>query len=420
MAGLSKIFLSLFETVLVILFLDYILISDDSKKQAKFVLFVVYFWFQCISYFIDFTFFSTSVYYIVLTAFIAVTCYLDEIRIKLIASSVFVTLNYACKLLATNLISGLSDTPLPKNPFEYVLTLPMQTTACIMVLSVIFFIRKVPKKANKFVGLLIFILPLMNLYQTMQLLGSNNNMYFEITLLLFGYSFFLLFTIEQIIHSVQSQQRFDSMQHILEVQQSHYQDLEEYSNQMSRLRHDLKNHLSILNDLISKGNLEQAKSYISSYSHEITSTKTVITTGNQVVDSILNSKIKKAKNVNIEVNCEIVIPPDFRLPNTDLAIILSNLLDNSIEASSKLNTNTYINIKMKLHKEALFINISNSFDGQLFISQNQFLSTKKSKKGHGLGLGNVIYIVKKHKGTININHTENEFSVSILIPNAYY
>lgn len=417
---LLKVGLSLFETVLLILFLNHILISDDTKSKIKKILFVMYFFFQCITYMIDFAFFSTSVYYIMFTAFISITCYLDEMRIKLIASSIFVTLNYACKLFSTTIISSLTNNSLPEKPFDYILTDEMQILACFLVLFVIFFIKKTPRKPNKFIDLLIFALPLLNLYQIMQVLSNKGNVYFQITLLLFVYSFFLLFIIEQIMHSVQSQQRFNSMQQILEVQQAHYQDLEEYSYQMSRLRHDLKNHLSVLNSLVSKGNLEQAKKYISSYSHDILDTNTIISTGNHVVDAILNSKVKKAKSSNIDIKCEIVIPPDFRIPNTDLAIILGNLLDNSIEATSKLDSDREINMRIKLHKDSLFIFISNTYDGVLFMDNGRILSSKKRKKEHGLGLGNVAYIVKKNKGTIDLDHDEREFKVSILIPNAYY
>ena len=419
-----KVVLAFFETSLVILFLEHILISDDQHKFLRKILYTVYFLFQCFTYFIDFPFFSTNIYYIIFTAVIAMTCYLDEARLKLIASSMFVTLNYACKLMSTISITYFKGDILPANPFDYVLTDEMQALACCLVMIAIFFIIMARNNENLFtkifINILIFFSPLTNLYLAVHLLGNQEYVYFEVTLLLFSYSFFLLFIIDQIVYSIQSHQRSMAMQNTFELQKNHYRDIEEYSKRMARVRHDYKNHVGVIRSLIADGHSDKALEYLDEFLGEVGKSEMLVNTGNQVVDALLNSKLSNCEKLGIKTDLEIVIPPQFKISSTDISIILSNLLDNSIEALKKLDGDEKkLGIRIKMHKNALFIDVSNNYDGHVITMNNKFISTKRNSRDHGIGLGNVARIIREHKGTIDFSYQDKMFIVSILLPNAY-
>lgn len=419
--SILKLILAVFETVLLVLNLDTMLIKNTQRRSVKHILIGVYFLFQCVTYFIDFPFFSTSVYYIIFTLFIAWYCYLDDIRIKLMTSGMFVTLNYACKLLAVTSFSKYYGKTLPNNPFDYVLTNQMQAFACTLLLVVILIIvwmRHMKSELVKvIVDITIFILPLMNLFVSMHLLGQEGNIYSEITLLLFSYTFLLFFIIDQIIFSARARLVSDTMKERLKLQQIYYNDIQEYSNKMSRFRHDIKNHYAALAHLLDSGKTQQAREYLRHLTSESTNIKPIINTGNNIVDFILNSKIKKAMENDIKVNCDIVIPPSLSISGVDISVILSNLTDNAIEACQKLAENKNINIKMQIYKDNLFIDISNTYTGEVLLMDDSFISLKKNKTEHGLGIGNVKNIVAKNKGTIDIKYDNNTFNVSILLPN---
>ena len=424
MDSILKLSLASFETVLLILYLNTILIKSFEKKIIRHVLFGFYFVFQCLTYFIDSAFFSTSIYYIIFTVFIAWYCYIDEIRIKLMSSGMFVTLNYACKLLAVTSFAKYRGESLPQNPFDYVLNNQMQALACTLLLAVIIVIiwtRKLESRLSKIIiDIIIFMIPLTNLFVTMHLLGQRGNIYGEITLLLFSYTFLLFFIIDQIIYSSEAKQVSDAMKQRLEMQQVYYKDIQEYSNKMSRFRHDLKNHCSTLSYLLENGRIEEAKDFLNQYTQESVNIKPIINTGNNIIDFILNAKIKKARDADISVDWDIVVPPNLNISGVYMSVILGNLMDNAVEAASKLKKNKKINIKIQTYKQNLFINISNTYDGNIIVMDYGFLSTKKNKKEHGLGIGNVTHIVKKNKGTIDINYDNSTFNVSILIPNIIF
>lgn len=421
MHTIYNLVLATFETILLIALLDNILIQNSNRTMIRRILFVIYFFFQCITYFIDFPFFSTSFYYIIFTVFISLVCYIDDTRIKLITSSMFVTLNYASKLLSATIVAILSHKQLPETPFDYVLSPQMQALACTIVLVMIVLIILMRRLNNRtmsyFINGIIFILPMANLYTTMRIFEQTGNSYFNITSLLFSYSFLLLLILDQIVYSTRATQISRAMQDRLQMQTIYYQDIQKYSNEMSRFRHDVKNHLQNIQALLMGNKIEDATDYLNHYTHQMLSIKPIVNTGNAVVDVILNSKMNLAQQLKIEVHNDIVIPPVLNISSVDLSIILANLSDNAIEACKKLNSDKYINLKMQVYKNSLFISFENTFNGDILKNENRFISTKFDTNEHGLGVENVRHIVKKNKGTIEINHANKIFTVTILIPN---
>jgi sensor histidine kinase regulating citrate/malate metabolism len=106
---------------------------------------------------------------------------------------------------------------------------------------------------------------------------------------------------------------------------------------------------------------------------------------------------------------------DIPIENTDLCSILSNLLDNAIEASCKLNENRYINIEMITFKNQFNIKIVNATNGEYKL-ENGKLKTTKSGDLHGIGIGHVKSIVESYGGILNVNPESKSFITHISIP----
>lgn len=417
-----KLFLACFETFLIIYFLNNLLTKIDELKHQRTIAYIVYFIFQCITYLIDFPFFSTSYYYVLFTLVIAMLFYFNELRIKLIASSMFVTLNYASKLLSTIIFSALANNHIADNPFTYVLNLPTQLIACIimvLVISLIIALRRVSNNAVRImVNTLIFILPLTILYVSMHLLENLQpvNLYFNITMLLFCYTFLLFFIIDQIIFSNANLLQSNLMHERLQMQSVYYKDIEKYNRNMSRYKHDMINHLDSVYGMLEKNEIEEAKHYLESISEKLNRVEAVINTGNSVIDVIYNAKASLAKSNQIVCRNNIVVPPHLNIDSVDLSVILSNLLDNAIEASLKLEENRMIESHIHIYKGNLFISVKNNYNGEIISSHAVYLTTKKDSHEHGIGLKNVQHVVTKYNGTQNVEHDEHTFTVSIMIP----
>lgn len=212
----------------------------------------------------------------------------------------------------------------------------------------------------------------------------------------------------------------EKMRSLLAIEQNRYYDrqfkLMKDSLQSTRiLRHDLKNHMFSIRSLIETSDKEEAQDYITSIMEEIGSGKDYATSGNTIIDSIINFKFQEAEHNEIKVTVDLNIPEELEIPSFDLTIILGNLLDNAIKAVLDIKEDRFINIKMKYDKGRLLIQVDNPFSGDIIDENGKILTTKKDKSNHGIGLTNIKRAIQKYDGSMTIDYSGKIFSVSILM-----
>jgi len=186
-------------------------------------------------------------------------------------------------------------------------------------------------------------------------------------------------------------------------------------NNIKILKHDMKNHFISLKSI--SGDKNQVNEYIDNFIKLSETPTEYAKSGNILVDSILNYKLQEAKNLKINIEFELKIPTQLNIKPFDLGIILGNLLDNAIEATSKLDDNKKIKIDIYFEKDILCINIVNTFNGNIIIKDNKYKTTHVNNINHGLGLLSVNKTLEKYNGGINISNKNNLFSVKVLIYN---
>ena len=168
-----------------------------------------------------------------------------------------------------------------------------------------------------------------------------------------------------------------------------------YGNQ--KKEHDLRHHLFTILGIIKSGDLQSAEMYLKKLTHEFeTSIFKYIVIDNSAINSIINLKIGRCHTENIDIKVEI--ESDFNDYNDiDICVLLANLFDNAIEASSKVKE-PYIEMTIKNEKNYLCIIVKNKIDNSV-IERNKYLKTTKADKSkHGLGLYSISQIVEKYNG----------------------
>lgn len=191
--------------------------------------------------------------------------------------------------------------------------------------------------------------------------------------------------------------------------------LQKNDKDLKEFRHDEKNKLLVLKQMIEKNENKKALQYLSKIDKKLNHKNTFATTGNIALDSVINYKLSVAKEEGIEVSADIFIPVDIKIEDDDFVIIFSNLLDNSIEASERLQENKYIDIKVKYEKDCLKIRISNRFDSVLKEIDGKIETRKENKSIHGIGISSVQSVVNKYEGILSFRQDKDIFIVNILL-----
>ena len=189
-------------------------------------------------------------------------------------------------------------------------------------------------------------------------------------------------------------------------------------NALRYYRHDMRNHLFKMRDMVEKSEYKQLEEYIGQAVSYMKIDKKVIDSGNSEIDCLLNYKLRNIEEMNIKLETKFVLPHELFINVFDINIVLGNLIDNALEALKQCDERELI-VRLTYSKGVMFITIKNSFFGNIKIdSDNQKLfTTKKDFKNHGLGLQSVQYTIDKYYGTMEIETTEKMFIVKALMYN---
>lgn len=236
-------------------------------------------------------------------------------------------------------------------------------------------------------------------------------------ILLLIFSFVLL--VERLGYLSKRDLEFMQIQEQEKAERQHYQLTEQYIQTLRYWKHDYQNHLSVIKELSNTKNYKKLTDYIEQLSKETKETMCLVSTGNSILDAIVSAKRLLAEKHNINFSYQIYLPAE-NIPLSDIqfASLLSNLLDNSIEACSRLESSTfpYISLEIKPHQQMFYLKIINSSDGKYFYDKKGNLKTCKSSTEHGLGLKRIMQIVTTAGGFIHFEPLNTTFTATILLP----
>lgn len=214
------------------------------------------------------------------------------------------------------------------------------------------------------------------------------------------------------------QEQFDKSlyQKELEYTKNQFNILKNSTESIRILHHDINNHLSSINLMLSSNKIELAKEYIDNITTEYNIKSNIVNTGNIVIDSIVNAKIPKMDELTIAYKLNIFVPEDLKLNSSLMTSIISNALDNAIEALSSLEEEKrWLNLTIGYNKKKIVIIVENPYQGVINIDDDNILTSKKDKANHGLGLKSISSAISKENGLISIKTDNNIFKIKIMM-----
>ena len=169
-------------------------------------------------------------------------------------------------------------------------------------------------------------------------------------------------------------------------------------------RHDIRNHIAVVKNLLQSGKLEEAVSYMEDMDDMAEKMSFPCSTNNPVVDILVGNKLGIAKSMGIDVDCSLLLPYPCSLRDIDICIVLSNTLDNAIQAVKRMDAGMekYIRVSGRIQGDFFMMEIENSFHG-------------KGAFKKGTGLSNVKKVAEKYGGAMSIETQENKFVLHVLL-----
>ncbi|MCM1508558.1 MAG: GHKL domain-containing protein [Ruminococcus flavefaciens] len=165
--------------------------------------------------------------------------------------------------------------------------------------------------------------------------------------------------------------------------------------------------------MLEEKSFSDAEKYIRRLTEKFNEAIPLYKTGNYIADSILSDKSQECKDKKIDFKFKGIIPEQ-NLDPLELCTILSNALDNAIEANTKVSeVQSYIKIVSDYKNNYWYLKIVNTSFSKSEIHNNIINTTKKDIINHGFGLQNISDVVNKHNGEFKIEQSNNEFILEI-------
>lgn len=199
----------------------------------------------------------------------------------------------------------------------------------------------------------------------------------------------------------------------IQIEKEYYELLEYQSEHIKRMAHDEKNHLLAIKGMSDN---EDIQNYIDKIYNDLQMYSNTVLSDNKQLDVLLNKyRIEcEAKSIRFETNIGVA---DFSiLSDTDLVSLMSNVLDNAVDAADKSTAKViHLSINKSMGSDALVC--TNSCDKAPETKNNRLISSKQSKGNHGYGTKIIEDIVNKYNGSYSWHYEEEnkEFTITIAL-----
>ena len=182
-----------------------------------------------------------------------------------------------------------------------------------------------------------------------------------------------------------------------------YQSLSRSYENNAKLFHDFRNHCGVLRNFLIKGNSDEALSYLDELTGSGSTLTVGVWTGDETVDYLISSKKKLAEEKQIAFTIEVEFPRNTNIKSSDLCAILANLLDNAIEACSKVENKEKRKMRLLIRRiqQMLVIKIENTYEVMPVEEDGVYKTSKKDGGLHGFGIKSAKAAAAKYDGVLN-------------------
>ena len=229
-----------------------------------------------------------------------------------------------------------------------------------------------------------------------------------ILMLLFYTLFYLM------ARSLNRNVRLQQENQFLSMQQTQYDNLQTAIEETRQVRHDMRHHIHTLSSLAERGEWDTLKTYLAKAQKSIPEAGLNLC-DNPAIDGVAGHYGMLYRKNNIPFSMELDLPSPLPVSEMDFCLVLSNLLENALEASLRTSpAKRQIKVQACPHSDQiLLLTVKNTYEGTVTEKNGIFQSSKR--RGSGVGLQSVRRIAEKGGGCCRFTHDGETFTANIML-----
>lgn len=283
---------------------------------------------------------------------------------------------------------GDSEEPIPTAYWLSMLVIAALSTACLYA------IRTMGGRSLVFA------------YESWRTMGVVLSAFFVVNLLIY-YLYYVL------VREHRASESAKAMQAKLAQDLEFYRRSESVAREYRSLRHELKNHIAVMEAMLRDREYDRLARYFSDYAGKAIPTLAEFRCDNPLVSSVISHQMNSALAAGVRLDVIAAVPERLGIEDDDLCSVLSNMLDNGVEACVRAGKDL---VKAALHTEkgCLFITVMNPVDGDV-LKENPDLHSTKDNPSHGFGIPIMRRITEKYDGIVSFHVEDGWFTADAMM-----
>lgn len=208
--------------------------------------------------------------------------------------------------------------------------------------------------------------------------------------------------------------RLEQEMRILRAEGQRYRETLAYMDQTRALRHDFRQHLHVISELVGDHRYEHLEAYMRKLQQAAVDAP-VRYCANPAADAIIAYYARLAEQEAIATEFDVELPEALPVSETDYCVLIGNLLENAIHALRALpeDARKLRLVSRMLTPAMLGLSVENPYQGPLPMDPSGF--PVASRKNHGIGLISASAVVTRYHGTMDIRTDGGIFAVSVIL-----
>ena len=225
----------------------------------------------------------------------------------------------------------------------------------------------------------------------------------------------VLFLLERMEYAASEREQLLMLNQQIQLQSKNMTSASELYSAQRKKVHDFRAHLNILNQLMKNQEYSAAEEYLEKITEQQTDRLFLVNTHHPILDALFNTKAAEATQKKISIDFEVNDLSNLPFDASDIVVLLSNLLDNAIEACQRYDKGDKTIHVMAVAQQDFFISVRNTSEPVTIINSS-IPTTKPEPQLHGFGLANIRLILEKYSGEYTMFYENGWFQFTADIP----
>jgi len=231
---------------------------------------------------------------------------------------------------------------------------------------------------------------------------------------MFGVYQVLLQSLDVIRHEAAMAEQATQQENLLALQRTQYSQLTRHMEEPRQARHDLAQHLRIINSYLTTGSEDALREYVAHYEQSLPPDTSRTWCKNYAVNTLIHYYYEESEKSGIDFTASLSLPAELPIGEPEFCSILGNLLENALLACREVkDIAPFIRILAKSDGRRILLTVDNTCAQAPAIKGDRFLSSRH--EGYGLGTASVRTIAQRNNGSADFRYDQGMFYASVIL-----